>query len=88
MKSFALSALLACVATARDQHASLAQLMQLHDEMVAKLDEPNNEVDHNKGLFDRLLGDEEDVSVKVDAESQSKGKDPARADDPKKEKHD
>ena len=46
MKSFAISALLSCIATARTEreHASLAQLMMLHDEMVAKLDEPNNDV--------------------------------------------
>ena len=60
MKSFAMSALLACIATARDGSASLAQLMQLHDEMVAKIDEPNNDVNNKGGLFDRLLGSEEE----------------------------
>jgi len=60
MKSFAIAALLSCIATANVQkeHASLAQLMMLHDEMVAKIDEPNNDVDANKGLFDRLTGDD------------------------------
>ena len=80
MKSFTIAALLSCIATANVQkeHASLAQLMMLHDEMVAKIDEPNNDVDANKGLFDRLLGsDPEDpqqateVDISVDVQTQA-----------------
>merc|ERR1719464_1269247 len=98
MKSFAMSALLACIATARDPHTSLAQLMQLHDEMVAKLDEPNNDVNNKGGLFDRLLGEDEektDVPVVIEddkklkpresKDDRYKGKDPARVDIPGRE---
>merc|ERR1719464_2689734 len=98
MKSFAMSVLLACIATARDPHTSLAQLMQLHDEMVAKLDEPNNEVNNKGGLFDRLLGEDEektDVPVVIEddkklkpresKDDRYKGKDPARVDVPGRE---
>ena len=82
MKSFAISALLSCIATAKSEreHASLAQLMMLHDEMVAKLDQPNNDVE-NKGMWDRFMGGEEekkpaettDVTIKVE-ETDSKMK--------------
>ena len=101
MKSFAMSALLACIATARDGSASLAQLMQLHDEMVAKLDEPNNDVNNKGSFWDKLVGEEEkpaegtDISIEVDADKKMKpreskddrykGKDPARVDVPGRE---
>lgn len=34
--------------------------MMLHDEMVGKLDEPNNDVDANKSLYDKIFGKEEE----------------------------
>ena len=58
MNRLVCATLLSTIATAREQreHATLAQLMMLHDEMVGKLDEPNNDVDANASLYDQIFG--------------------------------
>ena len=68
MNRLAIAALFSTIAIAREQreHATLAQLMMLHDEMVGKLDEPMNEVDSNRGQ-------QTEVDVDVDVETTSKG---------------
>ena len=60
MNRLVFATLLSTIALAREQreHATLAQLMMLHDEMVGKLDEPNNDVDANKSLYDKIFGKE------------------------------
>ncbi len=79
MKRSAIAAIFSVIATAKEQreHATLAQLMMLHDEMVQKLDADTNETSEN--LFDRLFsGDESSkqdqtttTEVSVDVETQT-----------------
>lgn len=73
MNRLAIASLCSVIATARDQreHATLAQLMMLHDEMVQHLDQETNEADAN--LFDRLFGGGDDK--KTDKKQEPKAPD-------------
>ena len=103
MNRLTIAALMATIATARAEreHASLAQLMMLHDEMVAKIEEPNNgnrrdeevevsvdvEVDKREGHKGKGLQPRYD-DQKAPDEKYTRSKDPTRVDVPDKKDRD